>query len=40
MKKSAKRHFFLFHVQNQSLQIFPFRMVNANRMVGRLRELV
>ena len=30
----------LFYVEHQSLKVFTFRMVDVDRMVGRLGELV
>ena len=30
----------LFYVEHQSLKVFTFRMVDVDRMVGRLSELV
>lgn len=33
-------NYFSFHIQNQTFQIFTFRMVNINRMISRLRQLM
>ena len=37
---NLKIYLFLFDIQNQSFQIFPFRMVDIDRMISRLCQLM